>query len=153
MMVTASVATAAVVTTSVMVDAPAAVAYRLFADVEAWPRIFPKVEAVRRVTADDSRIEVLVRHATEGNVPNVLILRPPDTIVLEEAKRHYRAVFVNRFHTVGERSRYEVTATIRLTGWRRLLSSVLGPYVRGQLLALTLRPLKAAAEASTRSLA
>lgn len=131
---------------SAVVDAPPSLVYGTFIDVLGWPEVFPAIAGVTVTRQDASTIEVRVDHR-EGVVPNVLSLAPPDTVLLRERKRRYDATFANRFTGLPDgRTHYRVDAEIALRGWRRLLASALGWFVRRQLRRLTVEPLRVAAE-------
>lgn len=95
-----------------------------------------------------TRLVLEVDHI-EGKVINVLTLRPGPELRLWESKRRYDALFVNRFESIPGGARVTVSGDIRLKGPVRLLAPFLRPYVRRQILRLSLQPLKTAAEATT----
>ena len=139
------------VTMAVDVDAPASLVYRAFADPARWPQVFPAIHATEVLGGDGVTLRVLVHH-DEGEVRNWLTLMPPSRIDLRERKRRYDATFVNRFNDTGEAtSRIVVEASIRFrVPWVTLLAPLVRPYVRRQLMTLTLLPLKRAAESIVR---
>ena len=137
------------VTTSMTVRAPQETVFGVFTDVPGWPAVFPKISGVRDVRVGRDRVDVIVEHS-EGDVPNTLLLEPPDRAVLEESKRRYDARFVNEIKQRPDGSTvFTVHAQIHLKGWRRALGPVLGWYVRRQLRRFTLAPVARAAEATT----
>ena len=133
---------------SAIVRAPQERVCAVFTDVTNWPRVFPAIAGVRTIRDDPPRVEVLLEHR-EGLVPNELIIAAPDLVLLEERKKHYRATFVNRFRALPDgTTSYEVRGWVTLFGWRRLLQIAARPLARRRLSALTVQPVKAAAESS-----
>jgi hypothetical protein len=139
------------VTMAVDVDAPASLAYQVLADPARWPEVFPAIHATEVLGQDGGTVGVLVHH-DEGEVRNWLTLVPPSRIDLRERKRRYDAAFVNRFNdTGGGRSRIVVEADLRFRApWAVLLAPLVRPYARRRMRALTLLPLKRAAESIVR---
>jgi hypothetical protein len=134
---------------SLAVRAPAATVYEAYADYRRWPTVFPAISGVRLVQHDGHHLVLEVDHI-EGKVINVLTLQPGRELRLWESKRRYDASFVNRFESAPGGARVTVTGDIRLKGPVRFLAPFLRPYVRRQILRLTLQPLKTAAEATSR---
>lgn len=131
---------------STTVRAPKETVWRVYADFPHWPEIFPTITAVRLVRQDGPTLVLEVDHR-EGKVVNELTVRPPDEIELREAKRRYDGRFVNRFRSAPAGTLVTVHGEIRLRGPGRLLRPFLRGYIRRQMLAYQLRPVKAAAEA------
>jgi hypothetical protein len=75
-----------------------------------------------------------------------MTLAPPEEIRLEEHKRRYDALFVNRFEVDVAGTRCTLWAEVRMTGWRWLLSPLARPLARPQMRRFVLEPVKRAAE-------
>ena len=134
---------------STTVRAPRRTVLDVYADYASWPRLFPTISGVRLVRDEGDKLVLEVDHV-EGKVVNELLVRPPDTLELWEEKRHYDALFSNRFENVPGGTRLTVRGDISLKGWARLLRPFLRGYARRQIERLQLRPVKAEAEALAR---
>jgi len=125
-------------------------AYDVYADYAGWPRVFPTISAVRLVRRAGNSVVLEVDHRSEGKVRNELVLQPKRQLELRESKRRYDARFLNRFDPINSGTRVSVAGDIRLKGLVRLLSPLLGWYVRRLIQRFTLHPIKIAAEAGKR---
>jgi Polyketide cyclase / dehydrase and lipid transport len=131
------------------VEAPRETVLDVYADYAGWPGLFPTIGGVRLLRRQGDRLVLEVDHV-EGKVVNELLVRPPDTLELEEDKRHYDGRFSNRFDEVPGGTRFTVRADLRLKGWARLLRPFLRGYARRQIERLQIRPVKDRAEARAR---
>lgn len=119
--------------------------FALFADHRRWPGMFPRVHGTRLLDEAGAKQRIEVAH-DEGTVMNVLTLRPPDVIELEETKRRYDARFVHRFEADGQDTRVVIDAEVRCKGVLAFVEPFLAPIVRRQLQRYTLEPLQRHAE-------
>lgn len=78
---------------------------------------------------------------------NILTAVSAEEIRLEEFKKRYDAVFLNRFEAVPEGTRYTLVGDISLKGLYRLLAPFLKGYIRKQMSKWVLEPVKTRAEA------
>lgn len=131
---------------STTVRAPTYVVSSVYADYMHWHDVFPTISAVRLIRVEGSRQILEIDHR-EGKVINTLTVLSPDCIELEEVKRRYDAKFMNRFDAVPAGTRFTVLGDVCLKGWAKLLTPVLGVYVRRQMERYQLQPVKVAAEA------
>jgi hypothetical protein len=107
---------------STHIHAPRDRVFALYANYANWPTIFPTIKGVRLVR-DEGDGKLLEIDHVEGRVPNVLRLRPPDTIEVDEVKRRYTATFRNTFETVPDGTRYTLAGDIH----RQMTTLVLEP--------------------------
>lgn len=135
---------------STFVAAPPTTVLAVYADYERWPQLFSTITAVQLLRSEGSRLVLAIEHR-EGAVRNDLEIRPPDTLELWEAKRHYDAHFSNRFDPVAGGTRWTVHGRIRLKGWVRFLGRLIRPYARRQIQRHQLLPVRLEAESRTRS--
>ncbi|MET9315324.1 SRPBCC family protein [Kribbella sp. NPDC003505] len=134
------------VAASLVIDAAPEITYAVYGDYERWPQTFPTISRVWRLRQDGDEFLVAVDHV-EGIVTNRLIFRSPQQIELREEKRHFDAVFQNRFEAVADGTLFTVEASIRFKGWARLLRPFLRGYVRRRIERYVLRPVQRVSEA------
>ncbi|HMB29907.1 MAG TPA: hypothetical protein VKS99_17485, partial [Blastocatellia bacterium] len=96
---------------------------------------------------DEPGRKVLEIDHREGRVINILTLVSQEEVELEEFKKKYDGKFVNRFEAVSGGTRFTVAADISLKGDYKLLAPFLGSYIRKQITAFVLDPVKKSAEA------
>lgn len=131
------------------VAAPPAVVHDTYASYADWPQIFPTIKSVRLLRREGPTLILDIGHV-EGAVINELTVSLGE-IRLAEIKRHYDAVFVNRFQASTAGTRFTVVGDIRLKGAARLLRPVLPPIARLLMRRLQLEPIKRAAEERVRT--
>ena len=131
---------------SILIRAPRARVFALYADYTGWPRLFGRTIRGVRLLGERGETQTLEVDHVEGRVVNRMTLRPPAEIRLEEHKRRYDALFSNRFDVDPAGTRYTLWAEVRIRGWLRLLSPVAGHVARRQIRRFVLEPLKQAAE-------
>ncbi|TDO56614.1 polyketide cyclase/dehydrase/lipid transport protein [Kribbella sp. VKM Ac-2571] len=139
-------------TVSIMIAAPPEMVCALYADYSRWPEIFPTISHVRLLWHKGTQVDVEVTHR-EGMVVNTMDVRPPGRIDLWELKLRYNAWFSNRFECIPAGTLFTVDGHIRLKGWVRWLSPLLGWFVRRQMKRYQLLPIKRVAEADFQKLA
>jgi hypothetical protein len=143
--------TAMHISVSTQIHAPRDQVFAIYANYSNWPKIFPTIKGVRLVREQDNGKLLEIDHL-EGLVPNLLRLRPPDTIEVDEVKRRYTATFLNTFETTPDGTRYTVTGDIHLRRWYKLAAPFVGGYIRRQIANFVLAPIKHAAESSNTDL-
>jgi Polyketide cyclase / dehydrase and lipid transport len=117
----------------------------IYRDYQHWSRLFPTIRGVRLLEQNADTMTLEVDHR-EGRVVNLMTVVSPEEIRLEEFKRFYDAIFLNRFEADATGTRYIVIGDIRLKGAARLLAPFLGEYVRQQMRRFVLEPVKQQAE-------
>jgi hypothetical protein len=123
----------------------------LYMDYETWPRLFPlTIRSVRVLRRSENEIVVEVNHRTAGPVVNIIRRRSAHEIELEEHKPKFDAIFVNRFESVSEGTRYVVAAAVRLKAPYVLLAPFLRGYLRRTIRRYVLEPMRAFVEAYER---
>ena len=137
---------------STPVKAPPAIVSAVYADYANWPRLFPTIRGVRLIRRTGAQFLLEIDHV-EGKVMNELFARSPDEIDLRETKRHYDAVFRNRFEAASGGTRFTVRGEVSLKGAARVLRPFLSGYARRMLERLQVRPVKAEAERRARLVA
>ena len=84
----------------------------------------PDYQGVRLVRRAGEKLVLAIDHV-EGSVINELVVRWPDAIDLRETKRHYHALFRNRFEAVAGGTRFTINAELYLRRHVRLLQPFL----------------------------
>jgi hypothetical protein len=130
---------------SVLIRKPQAEVAALYRTYATWPKVFPTIRAVRLLREEAGRTTLEIDHR-EGRVINILTVVSPEEIKLEEVKRKYDATFLNRFEAVPEGTRYTLVGDIALKGPYKVLGPFLKGYIRKQMNAFVLEPLKIYAE-------
>jgi hypothetical protein len=133
------------VETSTMIQAPQTRVVEIYQDYRNWPNLFPTIKGVRLVREEPGKKVLEIDHM-EGRVINILTLVSPEEVELEEFKKKYDGKFVNRFEAVSGGTRLTVAADISLKGRYKLLAPFLGGYIRKQITAFLLDPVKKLAE-------
>jgi len=133
-------------TESVHINAAAERVFKLYADPANWPRVFPKIQAVRVVREVGDEKVVEVDHVDEGKVINVMHMVSPTRIELGESKRRYDAVFMNTMESESGGTRFTVSAEVRLKGFVRLAEPFVKPVALFQIRRYVLMPMKNVAE-------
>ena len=133
------------VETSTMIQAPRTRVVDIYQDYSNWPNLFPTIKGVRLVREEPGRKVLEIDHR-EGRVINILTLVSQEEVELEEFKRKYDGKFVNRFEAVPGGTRFTVAADISLKGGYKVLAPFLGWYIRKQITAFVLDPVKKSAE-------
>jgi hypothetical protein len=131
---------------SILIGAPRARVFALYADCASWPRVFASTIRGVRLLSEEGETQTIEVDHVEGPVLNRMTLAPPAEIRLEEHKRHYDALFTNRFDVDPGGTRYTLWAEVRIKGWLRLLSPLATLVARRQMRRFVLEPLKQAAE-------
>lgn len=132
--------------TGIFVPAPPQQLMALYNDYENWPRLFPEtIERTRVLDRQPGAVVVEVDHRTAGRVVNIIRPRPPDGIELEEFKRRFDAIFLNRFSPVPGGTRYTVRASVRIRGGLAVFAPLLAPLVRRRVQRYVLEPMRNAA--------
>ena len=131
---------------SATVRAPQRIVMDVYADYTNWPRLFPTIRDVRLIRHEGNKLVLAIDHV-EGAVINELVIRRPDEIELWEVKRHYNALFRNRFEPVGDGTRFTIKAEIDLHTPVRFLQPFLYDYARRRIERFQVAPVKAEAEA------
>lgn len=131
---------------SVVVKAPQAIVMDVYADYTSWPRLIPTIKGVRLLRREGNRLVLAIDHV-EGAVINELVIRRPDEIDLWETKRHYDALFRNRFEPFADGTRFTTRAEITLHTSVRLLQPFLYDYARRRIERFQVEPVKVEAEA------
>jgi Polyketide cyclase / dehydrase and lipid transport len=134
------------VSESTLIRAPRERVFAIYANYVNWPRLFPITIKAVHLAHDEGDAKLLEIDHVEGRVTNILRLRPPDTIEVDEDKRRYTGTFLNTFEAVPDGTRYTVAADIHLKGWYKLAAPFVGGYVRRQLMRLVLEPMRQSAE-------
>jgi hypothetical protein len=130
-----------------LIHAPPARLMALYLDYQRWPALFPAtIRGVRLLGEHGEATRLVIDHATEGEVINILKVLGPSEIQLEEMKPRYDARFINRFEAVPGGTRYSVVAEIALKGRLRALAPIAAPFVRARLDRYVLEPMRASAE-------
>ena len=137
------------VVASTMVSAPKATVSAVYGEYPNWPRLFPTINGVRLLRREGAKLVLEIDHA-EGTVVNEMLVRSPDEISLWEVHRRFDALFLNRFETVPEGTRFTVSGEIHLKGLAKPLKPFLRGYVSKRMERLQLQPVKAEAEARAR---
>ncbi len=119
----------------------------LYADYQNWDKIFPLIKKVHLVEQREEKTILAIDHV-EGRFPNVLRKISGDTFELWEVKQKYSGIFLNKFESVSQGTKYTVRAEIRLNGFYRLLELFAGGLVRTKIQRYLIEPLKFAAEAN-----
>jgi hippurate hydrolase len=115
-----------------MVSAPKATVSAVYGEYPNWPRLFPTINGVRLLRREGAKLVLEIDHA-EGTVVNEMLVRSPDEISLWEVHRRFDALFVNRFETVPEGTRFTVSGEIHLKGGPEMASTdVVRITVRGR---------------------
>jgi hypothetical protein len=133
------------VETSTMIQAPRTRVVEIYQDYRNWPNLFPTIKGVRLVREEPGKKVLEIDHR-EGRVINILTLVSQEEVELEEFKKKYDGKFVNRFESVPGGTRFTVAADISLKGCYKLLAPFLGGYIRKQITAFVLDPVKKSAE-------
>jgi hypothetical protein len=133
------------VQTSTLIHAPQPRVIAIYRDYHTWPKFFPTIKAVRLLSEEGNKTTLEIDHQ-EGRVINTLTFISAQDIRLEEVKKKYDATFLNRFEAVSEGTRYTLVGDIFLKGIYKLLTPFLKKYIRKQMTALVLEPLKRYAE-------
>ena len=134
------------VSASMCICAPRDRVFALYADYVNWNRLFSlTIKGVRLVRDEGNTKELEIDHV-DGLVPNMMRLRPPDTIEVDEVKRRYIATFLNTFEAVPDGTRFTVAADVRLKGWYTLATPFVRGYVHRQIVRFVLEPMKQNAE-------
>jgi hypothetical protein len=132
---------------STTIRARQTVAMNVYRDYQKWPQVFSTIRAVSVVSTQDGTTTLRIDHR-EGVVINVLTVVSATELRLQEFKKKYDAIFLNRFESVLEGTRYTVVADISLKGGYRFLASFVGWYIRRQIRIFVIEPVKRAAERS-----
>lgn len=118
-----------------------------YVDYRRWNLVFGQTITATRLVREETGEQYLeVQHRTAGKVLNVLRCLWANEFELEEFKPHYRAVFLNRFETVHNDTRYIVEATVFLKGIYRLATPFVKGLVRKKIIRYVIQPLKCYAE-------
>ena len=133
-------------TESVHINAAAERVFKLYADPANWPRVFPKIQAVRVVREVGDEKVVEVDHVDEGKVINVMHMVSATRIDLGESRRRYDAMFMNTIEAEPGGTRFTVSAQVRLKGFFRLAEPFVRPVARFQIRRYVLMPMKNVAE-------
>jgi hypothetical protein len=133
------------VETSTMIQAPRTRVVEIYQDYSNWPNLFPTINGVRLIREEPGRKVLEIDHM-EGRVINILTLVSPEVVELEEFKEKYDGKFVNRFEAVPGGTRFTVAADISLRRGYKLLAPFLGGYIRKQITAFVLDPVRKLAE-------
>ena len=131
---------------SAIVRAPQPLVMDVYADYTNWPCLIPTIKGVRLIRREGNRLFLAIDHV-EGAVINELVIRRPDEIDLWEAKRHYHALFQNRFEPVGDGTRFTIKAEIELHPPVGFLQPFLYDYARRRIERFQVEPIKVEAEA------
>lgn len=131
---------------SAFVKAPQAIVMDVYADYTNWPQLIPTIKGVRLLRREANKLVLAIDHV-EGAVINELVIRRPDEIDLRETKRHYDALFRNRFEPFADGTRFRIRAEIKLHASVRLLQPFLYDYARRLIERFQVGPVKAEAEA------
>ena len=133
---------------SMTIRAPQTVVMSVYRDYQKWPQVFSTIRAVSVMSTQDGTTTLRIDHR-EGVVINILTVESATELRLQEFKKKYDAIFVNRFESVHGGTRYTVVADISLKGRYRFLAPFLGWYMRRQIRTLVIEPVKRAAERSS----
>lgn len=131
---------------SAFVWAPVPIVMDVYADYTNWARLIPTIKGVRLIRREGNKLVLAIDHV-EGAVINELVIRRPDEIDLWEAKRHYDALFRNRFEPFADGTRFTIRAEIELHTSVRLLQPFLYDYARRRMKRFQVEPVKVEAEA------
>lgn len=106
-------------------------AVQLYAHVEGWKDLFPAtIESAHIIASGETWVDVEVHHRFAGLVPNTLVFGSPTTVWLTEKKPRYNAWFLNSFRPTKIGTCYVLSGWVDLHGVLRLLTPILGWYVR-----------------------
>jgi len=133
-------------TASVHINATGERVFELYANPANWPRVFPKIQAVRVVREVGDEKVVEVDHVDEGKVINVMRVVSATRIDLGETRRRYDAMFTNTIEAEPGGTRFTVSAEVRLKGFFRLAELFVKPVARLQIRRFVLMPMKNVAE-------
>jgi hypothetical protein len=131
---------------SAFVRAPQPIVMDVYTDYANWAHLFPTIKGVRLIRREGNKVILAIDHR-EGAVINELIIRRPDEIDLWEAKRHYHALFRNRFESLADGTRFIIRAEIDLHAAVKLLQPFLYDYARRRIERFQVEPIKVEAEA------
>ena len=133
---------------SMTIRAPQTVVMSVYRDYQKWPQLFSRtIRAVSVMSTQGDTTTLRIDHR-EGVVINILTVVSATELRLQEFKKKYDAIFVNRFESVHAGTRYTVVADISLKGGYRFLAPFLRWYIRRQIRIFVLEPVKRAAEPS-----
>jgi hypothetical protein len=122
---------------------------KLYLDYHHWAQLFPStVREARLLKEEADRIVLAVDHKTEGHVVNVLKVRSPYEIELDERTPQSSAAFISRFESEGDATRLVVVADVRLKMPYAIFAPFLGAYIRHRIRRFVLEPMRAAIEAA-----
>lgn len=133
------------VSVSTHICAPRDRVFAIYANYLNWPTIFPTIKAVHLVR-DEGDAKLLEIDHVEGRVTNILRLRWPNAIEVDEVKRKYVGTFLNTFEIVPDGTRFSIDADIHLKGWYKLATPFVAEYSRRQLARLVLEPIRSSSE-------
>jgi len=114
-----------------------------YLDVDNWSELFSDTILVARIVAiTEKSLEIEVQHRYEGRVLNILSLTDKFEIKLEEFKRRYDAIFINRFTSTAFGCRYDIEAQIKFKGAYRFIEPFVKSLAKRRIAKLVLLPMK-----------
>jgi hypothetical protein len=135
------------VESSKLIEAPFQKVVAIYRDFNNWDQLFPlTIRGAKLVSQIDNQQTVEVDHKQEGKVINILTFLSRQEIRLEEFKKKYDAIFVNRFSQVPGGTCYAVTGFISFKGIYRLIRPFLRGIVKSRINRFILTPMKNYAE-------
>lgn len=131
---------------SEVIGAPREKVFAISTKSEIWPKIYPHIKSVRRLREQYGEISLELDSVRGGLITLVQRKRAPEKVV-EDMKNHkVRGKSSYTFESLPEGTRVTLSFDLEMIGLYKLLAPFAKGYIKKQLMALVLSPLKKAAE-------
>jgi hypothetical protein len=120
---------------------------KIYCDYNNWHKLFQKtINGAKLIKAEPYEQTVEVDHKYAGKVINILSFLSPNEVELEEFKKIYDAIFLNRFEALDGKTRYTIIADVTLKGKYKIAAPFIKSIVRSRIRRYVLEPVKKYAE-------
>jgi hypothetical protein len=135
------------VTTFIDINADQREVMKIYCDYSNWSKLFPKTINSAKLIKEEPYVQTVeVDHKFAGKVINVLSFLSPNEVELEEFKKMYDAIFLNRFEDIAGKTRYTIIANVALKGIYKIAAPFAKSIVRKRISNYVLGPMKEFAE-------